>query len=63
MLDRDPLSWRTSTYSGNADGNCVEVAVAPRTVYVRDTKNRNGGSHRYSYDAWLSLLTALRSLA
>jgi hypothetical protein len=58
MLDRDPLSWRTSSYSGNADGNCVEIAVASRRVYVRDTKDRDGGTHHYSRDAgWVSSRT------
>jgi hypothetical protein len=59
MLDRN-LSWQTSSYSGDANGNCVEIAVTPRQVHVRDTKDRDGGSHQYSASAWSGLLTALR---
>jgi Domain of unknown function (DUF397) len=35
--------WRKSSYSGNGGGNCVEVArYLPRTVAVRDSKDRHG---------------------
>ncbi|MEU0938975.1 DUF397 domain-containing protein [Embleya sp. NPDC005971] len=30
--------WRKSTYSGNWDDNCVEIAPAPAGVGVRDSK-------------------------
>ncbi len=33
------LSWRTSSYSTSIGGDCVEVAAAPRTVAVRDSKD------------------------
>ncbi|MBO0820552.1 MAG: DUF397 domain-containing protein [Nocardiopsaceae bacterium] len=33
-------TWRKSTYSGANGGECVEVADAPRTILVRDTKQR-----------------------
>jgi hypothetical protein len=59
MLDRN-LSWRTSSHSGNADGNCVEVAASTREVRVRDTKDRDGGVHQYSHRAWSNLLVSLR---
>ncbi|WP_409472470.1 DUF397 domain-containing protein [Streptomyces sp. HC307] len=32
------LSWFKSSYSGNEGGACLEVAVAPGTVHVRDSK-------------------------
>jgi hypothetical protein len=60
MLDRDPFAWRTSSYSGDANGNCVEVAIGPDVVHIRDTKDRDGGTHRCSRVAWSSLLTMLR---
>ncbi|MFJ4688269.1 DUF397 domain-containing protein [Streptomyces sp. NPDC088789] len=34
------LTWRTSSYSGAPDNECVEVAATPARVYVRDTKDR-----------------------
>ncbi|MFF1723452.1 DUF397 domain-containing protein [Streptomyces sviceus] len=34
------LVWFKSSYSSGNDGNsCVEIAVVPRTVHVRDSKN------------------------
>ncbi|MDT9698563.1 DUF397 domain-containing protein [Streptomyces sp. P17] len=36
------LAWFTSSYSGGNDGNsCVEVAHAPGTIHVRDSKYRD----------------------
>ncbi|WP_190824785.1 DUF397 domain-containing protein [Saccharopolyspora pogona] len=37
-----PLPWRTSTYSQN-NAACVEIAMTPIEVGVRDTKDRSGG--------------------
>jgi hypothetical protein len=57
MLERH---WRTSSYSGDASGNCVEVAPVRRTVHVRDTKDREGGTQRFAAEAWSAFLAALR---
>ncbi|MEU7031481.1 DUF397 domain-containing protein [Streptomyces sp. NPDC046275] len=35
-------AWRKSSYSGGAEGQCVEVAEAPGAVHVRDSKNQAG---------------------
>jgi hypothetical protein len=32
------LAWFKSSYSGNEGGECLEVATAPGTVHVRDSK-------------------------
>jgi hypothetical protein len=32
------LVWFKSSYSGNEGGACLEVAIAPGTVHVRDSK-------------------------
>ncbi|MET8806399.1 DUF397 domain-containing protein [Streptomyces sp. NPDC004546] len=32
------LRWRKSSYSGSGGGDCVEVAIAPSAVHVRDSK-------------------------
>lgn len=49
---RSPVHWRTSSYSGNADGNCVEVALDTTTLSLRDTKDRQGGTQLYPAPAW-----------
>lgn len=32
------MNWRKSSYSSDQGGNCVEVAVTPRRIAVRDSK-------------------------
>lgn len=34
------LSWFKSSYSGSENDNCVEVAVRPEAVHIRDSKDR-----------------------
>ena len=42
--DVSDLAWFKSSYSSGNDGNsCVEIAVTPRTVHVRDSKNDTTG--------------------
>ncbi|MFI9374703.1 DUF397 domain-containing protein [Streptomyces parvulus] len=42
--DDSTLTWFKSSYSSSGDGNsCVEVALAPRTTHVRDSKYREAG--------------------
>jgi hypothetical protein len=36
------MNWRKATYSGDSDGDCIEVASAPGHVMIRDTTNRGG---------------------
>ncbi|MBA4866890.1 DUF397 domain-containing protein [Streptomyces sp. PSKA54] len=33
-----PLAWFKSSYSGNEGGACLEVAVTPDRVHIRDSK-------------------------
>jgi len=40
MSTTDELSWFKSSYSGSENDNCVEVAVRPETVHVRDSKDK-----------------------
>lgn len=37
------LAWFKSSYSGTSGGDCVEVAIAAGTVYVRDSKAMGDG--------------------
>ncbi|GAA2503655.1 hypothetical protein GCM10010406_45270 [Streptomyces thermolineatus] len=46
------FAWFKSSYSDNEGGNCVEVAVAPGAVHVRDSKDRGGPSLAFAPDAW-----------
>ncbi|WP_405613685.1 DUF397 domain-containing protein [Streptomyces sp. NBC_01511] len=49
--------WFKSSYSDTSNGNdCVEVATAPRTVHVRDSKTPQGPRLGLSLTAWASFV-------
>jgi uncharacterized protein DUF397 len=52
--------WRTSTYSGGDNNNCVELDVHTAQTDVRDSKNRAGGTVRLAPAAWSAFLVAVR---
>ncbi|CAL9559239.1 DUF397 domain-containing protein [Streptomyces sp. enrichment culture] len=53
------LSWFKSSYSGSQGDSCVEVAVTPGSVHVRDSKTRNGPRFAVSASAWRDFLADL----
>lgn len=64
MEDNIKPGWRTSSYTGNGGGNCVEVGDAARVILVRDTKDRAGPMLRFSPDSWRQFADQVkRSLA
>ena len=56
------MNWRTSSYSADNSGNCVEIADHNSRVLVRDTKDRTGPTLRFSADAWCRFAKQLKSL-
>ncbi|MFJ4837707.1 DUF397 domain-containing protein [Streptomyces sp. NPDC088746] len=46
------LAWFKSSYSGGGGGNCVEIAVSPEAVLVRDSKDIQGHVLTVSPRAW-----------
>jgi|SRR5580692_5180674 hypothetical protein len=54
------VSWRKSTYSDGNGGSCVEVAGATRVVLIRDTKDRDGGTLKFSAEAWRAFAEQLK---
>jgi hypothetical protein len=51
--DASELAWFKSSYSSGTDGeSCVEIAVAPGAVHVRDSKNLAGPRLALARDAW-----------
>ena len=56
--DASELTWFKSSYSDGPDGNsCVELAVTPGTVHVRDSKNVEGPRLALTPGAWAHFLT------
>jgi len=56
--DIDP-QWRKASYSGGANGSCVEVGNGDG-VLVRDTTDREGGTLIFTLGAWQAFLGTLR---
>ncbi|MEU5799012.1 DUF397 domain-containing protein [Streptomyces sp. NPDC047804] len=46
------LAWFKSSYSGGGGGNCVEIAVRPGAVRVRDSKDKQRPALLVSPQAW-----------
>ena len=53
--------WRKSTWSGNNGGSCVEVADnLPGIVFVRDSKDRDGGTLRFRPEEWRAFVDLVK---
>lgn len=51
--DVSDLVWFKSSYSSSSEGDsCVEVAAAPASVHVRDSKVADGPQLVLSPEAW-----------
>lgn len=54
------LKWFKSSYSDGTEGDsCVEIAIAPRTVHVRDSKNVEGPRFTVTPAAWTGFVHQL----
>jgi hypothetical protein len=54
-------AWRRSTFCDAPEGACVEVAVGPDEVAVRDTKHDGGPVLVYTHREWRSFLNGVRN--
>ncbi|MFE2517575.1 DUF397 domain-containing protein [Streptomyces mirabilis] len=52
MSTTDELSWFKSSYSGSEGDNCVEVALSPQAVHIRDSKNTEISPFAVAPAAW-----------
>ncbi|WP_329137003.1 DUF397 domain-containing protein [Streptomyces sp. NBC_00670] len=56
--DASELAWFKSSYSSGNDGNsCVELALTPGTVHVRDSKHVAGPRLALAPAAWADFVT------
>lgn len=51
-MDLTSATWRTSSYSGNNGGNCVEAAADTRTIAIRDSKDPHGPVLAFAAKDW-----------
>lgn len=56
----DEAAWRTSSRSQGANA-CVEVAVTPTAVGVRDSKDRGAGHFTVDPTAWSAFTTQVKA--
>ncbi|MGW2207981.1 DUF397 domain-containing protein [Streptomyces sp. NPDC001781] len=50
------LTWFKSSYSSNDGPDCVEVALTPGHIHIRDSKTTDGDRLTVSADTWTSFL-------
>lgn len=53
-------AWRKSSYSGGANGSCVETASTSGVVLVRDTTDRDGRTLSIPAGAWCVFTDTLK---
>lgn len=58
-MDERRLIWRKASRSNSNGGDCVEVAVAPDRVLVRDSKDPDGPRLSVTATEWRSFLADL----
>ncbi|MFJ2911899.1 DUF397 domain-containing protein [Streptomyces sp. NPDC087228] len=57
---RTLAGWRRSSYSGGANGECLEVADGYAHIPVRDSKAPGGPALVFSADGWSSFVAAVK---
>ncbi|WP_327392211.1 DUF397 domain-containing protein [Streptomyces sp. NBC_01186] len=56
------LTWFKSTYSGSEGDNCIEIAVRPGAVHVRDSKDTRIHPLTVSPTAWAAFTAHAETL-
>ncbi|MFI8345775.1 DUF397 domain-containing protein [Streptomyces sp. NPDC085596] len=51
------LTWFKSSYSGTGGGNCVEVAMRPGAIHIRDSKDPRITPLTVTPEAWTAFTT------
>ncbi|GAA4232548.1 DUF397 domain-containing protein [Actinomadura meridiana] len=54
------LRWRTSSYSGNGGGQCVEVGAFAGMSLVRDSRNPDGPVLLFKSETWRATLDEIK---
>ena len=57
MSHNADLTWVKSSYSDSSDPNdCVEIAISPTIVHIRDSKNPDGPRLAVTPDTWITFV-------
>lgn len=59
--DLSSAKWFKSSWSDNNGGACVEVAVMPAGVAVRDTKDRGGPVLFFTPEEWTAFVAGTKN--
>lgn len=51
-MNTNKLVWCKSSYSSSSGDSCIEVALAPGVVHVRDSKNEQSPRLTLSSTSW-----------
>ncbi|MET8694878.1 DUF397 domain-containing protein [Streptomyces bauhiniae] len=57
MSTTDESAWVKSSYSDAEGGNCVEVAVRPSAIHIRDSKDKRMRPLTVTPEAWTAFTT------
>lgn len=57
---RTNIAWQKSSHS--IQGDCIEVAIAPARVLIRDSKDRDGSTLCVHTSAWRAVLSIIKHL-
>jgi hypothetical protein len=61
-MDMTVTAWRTSSYSGDNGGTCVEVGTTGPAIAVRDSTHRDGPQLAFAADAWKTFTNELNAV-
>ena len=62
-MDVTSVAWRTSSYSGDNGGTCVEVGTAGPAVAVRDSKDPDGPLLAFPAGTWTEFAERVKASA
>ncbi|MFF2141517.1 DUF397 domain-containing protein [Kitasatospora sp. NPDC058190] len=57
------LTWFKSSHSSTEGGACVEIALTPAAVHVRDSKDRTGPQLCFTPEAWTDFVQLARDVS
>jgi hypothetical protein len=62
-MDVTAVAWRTSSYSGDNGGTCVEVGRFGPAVAIRDSNHPDGPQLAFTADSWKTFTEPLKAAA